>query len=237
MPREVTIRDKESQVVQLGLLRDTGRRYHHIQFIDGATIGQTRPSASMTRVPIADVEVIEGYRYDLVAQYVDRNKTALLWQSERQQAIVVIKLEAEEKKERAVEAAIKRWEREHPVTATEPTTIADITIDLTDDLTDDTIDLPEFPRFDADDYLLDNAQDDTMPPQTYTVGGAQWGVGTLVVVKDTWESGVISKIDPVAGTDDEYDVWVSVHAGPDGPGNFPVRFSADRLEGPGPGEV
>ena len=232
MSKEITILDTETKAVQLGILEQTGRRYHHIRMIDGALVGHTFPSINTTRVPIDAVEVIEGFRYDLLTEYVEHNKAALLWQAQRQQAIAQIKSDANTKMLKAVETATRWWERNNPM---------QVQPDFSQ--SEEPLPTPEEPVMELetveelDDQGGDDIQDDTVQPVTFMVGAAEWGIGTVVVVKETFESGVISKIEPVDGTDDDFNVWVAIGAATGEKGAFPVKFSADKLEGPRPGEA
>jgi hypothetical protein len=227
MSKEITILDTETKAVQLGILEKTGRRYHHIRMIDGALVGHTFPSINTTRVPIDAVEVIEGFRYDLLTEYVEHNKAALLWQAQRQQAIAQIKFEANTKMVKAVETATRWWERKNPME-----------VQPNFSQSEEPLPTPEEPVVELETVEeLDDQGGGDIQDDTFMVGGAEWSVGAVVVVRDTFESGLISKIEQVDGTDDEYNVWVAIGAATGVKGAFPVKFSADKLEGPRPGEA
>ena len=114
MPREVTVIGNYTGAVQIGILEETGRRYYHVRFIAGALVGDTTPSQETSKVSIAGVEVLDGFRFDLLSDYVVRTSAALLWQAERQGALTDIQHEADSKRNKQVELAIRKWERDHP---------------------------------------------------------------------------------------------------------------------------
>jgi hypothetical protein len=242
MSNDVTIIHKETQAVQLGVLESTGTRYHHIRLIDGALLGQTEPSVNITRLPIWSVTLIFSFRYDLLTAYVERNKEALLWQSQRQDAITMIKAEAAAKMERGIETAIKRWEKDNPQRTLQGDSMPEgqighvvlepsdeVAIVDEDDSVDDEADESQtWPGNRA--WLVPEAVAPTVEP--FMVDGVSWEIGTLVFVKDTFDQGLIAKIERVDGMDNEFNVWVAIGGGPGEPGEHPVMFSSDKLIGP-----
>tara|TARA_Y100000310_G_scaffold279282_1_gene298305 strand:- start:65 stop:742 length:678 start_codon:yes stop_codon:yes gene_type:complete len=192
MSKAVTIIRKESPgYVRIGLLEETGRIYYHIRMIDGALSGMMEPASAITEVPRASVELIDGWRFDLLSAQLANAQAILQWQAERQQAVAAIKAEAEAKLEKQVEVAIKRWEREHPRPGHSLTSSTD----------PDEAEPPESPQ--RDEPLAPEGTSDLVdhhapatPQESSPVATGAWSpaVGETVMVKEAFEVGTVEAI-------------------------------------------
>lgn len=252
MAKEVTVIAKdETRHVRLGILVESGRIYHHIRFIDGALVGGTEPTRWHTKIPKEDVELLDGHRFDVLSEYLDRTKIGLEWQAERQQAIAGIRASAEEKIEKQVAFAIKRWEREHPrpeAVSPRPSPEPDpVPVPVGEELSHDIRDsegnrvdvtitdgrvtmepLPEEQRTSTpggNEFMDDNEAGDERVPAANGSFTGRWNVGDTVIVKENWDVGIVSKAEPEDGK-----YWVSVG------GEYPQTFMANELEAPDPAQ-
>jgi hypothetical protein len=114
MGREVTVVGQEGGV-QLGILDETGRAYHYIRIIHGALAGSLEASQVTTKMSKGAVEIIDGFRFDLLAEHVTRAQETLLWQTRRQEAISEIHARADRNRTKFVQHGIHQWERDNPV--------------------------------------------------------------------------------------------------------------------------
>lgn len=245
MSKEVTIVGKADGYVSIGILEDLGRKYLHIRLIDGSLVGGTEPSGQVSKVLRQDVEIIDGYRYDLLIEYVERTKAVLRWQTERQEAVNCIKATATAKVEKQVRLAIRRWEREHPrpdaITPRpeppepEPVPAGDppptnSTTPFLDNIAN--LGKPE-PLSEeqqtstpgGNEFMDDEEKADDERAPTESGSSGPWSVGDTVSIKATWDTGIVSKAQPEDG---EY--WVSVEKG------YPQKFMANELEAPDPAQ-
>jgi hypothetical protein len=232
MAKEVTIIGKGlAAYVSIGLLEETGRRYHHIRFIEGALVGGTEPSEQISKVLQSSVDIVEGFRYDLLADYVARTQSALQWQGERAQAIAAIKDEAENKMVQQVDRAIKRWERDNPRPGQ----------DLDTQPRPEPEPEPEPEPVPAgvdlglvavavDDEFIDDDDTEEPPPGTGTETGTDgpWQKGDLVAVKQTGQRGIV-----MMAEEGDYHVSFPIPDSNPPRSEYPQKFDGSELEGVG----
>jgi hypothetical protein len=199
MAKEVTVITKTGTFVALGELGEDGRLYYHVKVHH---VGVRLVVPYIANFAKVDVKLLEGYRYDLVFDAVEQTKAILNWEMDRQAATVSIRTTAQAKIDRQVALAVKRWEREHPMPTPTPTPTPEAPLDSyiaagpeagtsTAHASNSTEDVwPNFPE-----SKPDIQQPDTIDPlESARVTVWTPTVGEPVIVKDTWETGVVQSI-------------------------------------------
>ncbi len=234
MSKEVTIVTKDNHYVRLGLLQETGRIYYRVRILEG---GMMEPANSTTEILRNKVDLLDGYRFDLLREQLEQllhAQGALQWQAERQQTVAELTATAEAKVERQVGLAIKRWEREHPrPTGNVTESVGGPGIHLASEGPEPPIweaeptvpDGPDDPRtpLDSEGRVTDRHSDDNGLESAPVTAAWSPAVGDQVIVKDNFELGKIRAITDEPG--EVFDIYVQLD---DTEGVS--RFVADELE-------
>ncbi len=114
MNKEITVIYRDGSDVGLGVLDETGRKFHHIRFVKNAGRGGTELADKAVEIPIDDVEIIDGYDYDSLILFQDLNRATLEWRGRRQRAKNAAQIEAMEGVERKVATTMRKWDKENP---------------------------------------------------------------------------------------------------------------------------
>ncbi len=112
--KETTIIFNNGSNVALGMLEITARRYHHIRLIEDALQGGTALAEEATLIPIDDVTLYEGFQYQALIDFQDRNRAVLLWRGSRQTEVNTVREKAMAGVEAKVTKEMKAWEKENP---------------------------------------------------------------------------------------------------------------------------
>jgi hypothetical protein len=234
-PVEITVLGKgPNQYVRIGYLEETGRTYYHIRFIEGALGGNMDPSTQVLQVPIADVEVQDGWRFDLLADYLAQAGHALQWQSQRQETLRALRDEHYAKAEKAIEAGVRRWERTNPLptVGSLPTEILSAAADGATAVTHEPEPEP-IPDPDEEctecgmlngDHTVDCSMSmdlESLISEDEPATPGRWEINDSVVVADTGEAGQVVKISDAV--DDNVTIYVSVE------GAYPREFNPGEL--------
>jgi hypothetical protein len=235
-PTEITVTGKgpNHQYVRIGYLEETGRTYYHIRFIDGALGGNMDPSTQVLQVPIADVEVLDGWRFDLLADYLAQAGHALQWQSQRQETLRALRTEHYAKADKAVEAGIRRWEKTNPLptVGSLPTEVLpSTTVTPEPEPSPEPYPDPDEACFECGMFNGDHAVDcamsmelETLTPEAGPATPGRWEINDRVIVTDTGEAGQVIKV--ADGVDGNLTVYVSVG------GTYPREFTPGELTPP-----
>ena len=114
MTKEVTVIFRDGGDVGLGILDETGRKFHHIRFIKNAGQGGTELADKAVEIPIELVEIHDGFDYQALIAFQDRNRAVLEWRGQRQLAMYDARDEAMHGVEKRIATTMKRWDRENP---------------------------------------------------------------------------------------------------------------------------
>lgn len=114
MSKEVTIIYRDGSSVGLGMLETTARRYHHILLVKDSLQGGTSLAEDATLIPIDDVDLYDGYEYQALIDFQDRNRALLIWRGARQVAEKEFRAKAMEGVERQVSKNLKGWDKGSP---------------------------------------------------------------------------------------------------------------------------
>lgn len=112
--KEVTIIFRNGSRVGLGVLEQVGRKFYHLRFVDDAFQGGTEPSKDVIEVPIEDVELIEGFDYEVLIGFQDRTRDLLMWRGRRQSVENEARTSAMQGVEAKVARDTKAWEKTNP---------------------------------------------------------------------------------------------------------------------------
>lgn len=112
--KEITVIFRDGSDVGLGILEETGRKFHHIRFIKNAGQGGTELADKAVEVPIDEVELRDGFDYGALIDFQDRNRSILEWRRKRQVVENTVRIEAMEGVEKKIATVMRKWDKENP---------------------------------------------------------------------------------------------------------------------------
>ncbi len=112
--KEVTIIHRDGSNVGLGILEQTGTKFYHVRYIKDAFQGGIELSDRVTEIPMEDVEIVDGYDYQALIDFQDRNRSVLLWRGARQAEVNAVREKAMSGVEAKVARDMKAWDKANP---------------------------------------------------------------------------------------------------------------------------